>query len=192
MIKLERPTCPNSAALDGGNYKHSDNKSALAAASHGKCMYCESKISHIDYAHIEHIKPKAEGKYPELIYVWENLGYSCPKCNINKSDSYYEHTPYIDPYSEEPTEHLISFGALLYQRNGSERGEITIRDIGLNRTDLVEKRLTRITDIQKTLNAAYRSTNESLKAAAIDELKNEALPHKEYSLCVKSFLESHG
>lgn len=59
MIKLERPDCPYPAALEAGNYKHERNKLALKQASHDKCMYCECKISHIDFAHIEHIKPKA-------------------------------------------------------------------------------------------------------------------------------------
>lgn len=191
MIKLARPPCPNPNALTSYNFKHPQNKSALADAANDKCMYCESKISHIDFAHVEHIKPKAEDKYPELAYVWENLGYSCPKCNNNKSDKYYAETPYIDPYSDDPGDHLFSFGALLFQRNGSERGEITILDISLNRPELVEKRMAGIQDIQKALNAAYRSTNGALRHAAIEELEKEALPDKEYSLCIRSFLQSN-
>lgn len=189
MIKLERPVCPNQNALENGNYKHPLNKAALAYASNDKCMYCESKISHIDFAHIEHIKPKADEKYPELAYVWDNLGYSCPKCNNNKSDKFYPDTPYIDPYSEDPGNHLFPFGAFLFQRNGSERGELSIRDIGLNRPSLIEKRMAKIEDIQKALNAAHRSTNETLRNAAIEELGKEALPDKEYSVCINSFLQ---
>lgn len=191
MIKLERPHCPHPNALQNNDYKHPLNKSALASASYDKCMYCESKISHIDYAHVEHIKPKADGKYPELAYVWENLGYACPKCNNNKSDKYFPDTPYIDPYLEVPGDHIFSCGALLFQTNGSERGEISIRDIGLNRPDLVEKRMVRIQDIQKALNATFRSTNATLRAAAIKELENESNPDKEYSLCIRSFLQSN-
>lgn len=189
MIKLERPPCPNQNALENGNYKHPDNKAALASASNDKCMYCESKISHIDFAHVEHIKPKATDKYPELAYVWENLGYSCPKCNNKKSDKYHADTPYIDPYSEQPGEHLFPYGALYFQRNGSERGELTIRDTGLNRPALVEKRMSKIQDVEKALNSAFRTTNIALRQAAIAELKNEAMPDKEYSLCVSSFLQ---
>lgn len=154
-------------------------------------MYCESKISHIDYAHVEHIKPKAENKYPDLAYIWENLGYACPKYNINKSDKYHEDAPYIDPYTENPIDHLFASGAFLFQRNGSERGEISIRDIGLNRTELIEKRMSKILQIEKALNAAHRSTNVALKEAAIRELEQEAMPDKEYSMYVHSFLQSN-
>lgn len=191
MIKLERPPCPHPDALKDNNYKHPKNKSALASASNDKCMYCESKISHIDFAHIEHIKPKATDKYPQLEFDWGNLGYACPKCNNNKSDDYHADTPYIDPYSDNPEDHLFFYGAVLFQRNGSERGEITIRDIGLNRAELLEKRMVRIAEIQKALNAAHRSRNPSLKRAAIDELQKEALPSNEYSVCISLFLKAN-
>lgn len=191
MISLTRPACPNPNALDNNNYKHPTNKSALANASYDKCMYCESKISHIDFAHVEHIKPKAADKFPDLEFEWSNLGYACPKCNNNKSDKYYEETPYLDPYSEDPNEYLFAYGALIFQRNGNERGEITIRDIGLNRPELIEKRMERIVEIEKALNAAHRTVNQALKEAAINELEQDALPDKEYSVCVKSFLQSN-
>lgn len=191
MIRITRPACPNPDALQNNNYKHPTNKSALANASHDKCMYCESKISHIDFAHVEHIKPKAEGKFPELKYEWSNLGYACPKCNNSKSNMYHEDTPYLDPYSEDPSKNIFACGAFVYQKNGSERGEITIRDIGLNRPELIEKRMERIKEIEKTLNAAHRTVNQALKEAAIYELEQEALPDKEYSMCVKSFLHSN-
>ncbi|MEE9118515.1 MAG: HNH endonuclease, partial [Calditrichia bacterium] len=62
MIRIERPECPRPIALTNQNYKHPINKDTLRRSSHDKCMYCESKISHIDFAHVEHIKPKAEDK----------------------------------------------------------------------------------------------------------------------------------
>lgn len=191
MIRITRPVCPHPNSLQSNNYKHPTNKLALAGASHDKCMYCESKISHIGFAHVEHIKPKANNKYPELEYEWDNLGYACPKCNNNKSDKYYKETPYIDPYSEDPKENIFASGALVFQRNGSERGEISIRDIGLNRAELIEKRMARISEIEKALNAAHRSVNQVLKDAAIIELEQEAMPDKEYSMCVNAFLQSN-
>ena len=79
MIKLDRPSCPNPRALTKGDYKHPDNKIALKNSTFGKCMYCESKITHIDYGDIEHIKPKS--KYPTLKFTWSNLGFACTVCN---------------------------------------------------------------------------------------------------------------
>ena len=192
MIKLERPECPYPEALEKGNYKHKTNKEALRQASFDKCMYCESKISHIDFAHVEHIKPKAEDKYPELEFVWENLGYVCPKCNNSKLDKYDEDTPYIDPYSDNPEEHVLASGAFLYHKNGSERGELTISDIGLNRADLIEKRHERIQEIIKAITSCYRTRNTTLRDNALDEIKQEMLVDKEYSLIVKTLISANG
>ena len=191
MIRIERPACPNPEALNNQNYKHPANKAALREASSGKCMYCESEIGHSDFARIEHIKPKAEDKFPELAYEWSNLGYCCEVCNNSKSDKYDTITPYIDPYAEDPDDHIVFAGAVVFQRRGSERGELTIRDIKLNRPELLEKRQAKIDDFHLALNAAYRTTNVALREAAINALDDSGLPDKEFSLCIRSVLQQH-
>ncbi len=190
MISIVRPVCPHPQALGAGNYKHPTNKEALRQASSDKCMYCESKISHIDFAHVEHIKPKAGGRFPELEFVWENLGYACPKCNNSKGDEYDENTPYLDPYSEDPQEHLFGSGAFLFPRNGSERGQMTIGDIDLNRNDLLEKRQARITEFITAMNACYRTANHRLRDIALAALRREASADREYSMIVGTVLDS--
>lgn len=191
MIKLTRPTCPNPAALAAGDYKHPVNKAALVTASHQKCMYCESKVTHVDFGDVEHIKPKAPGKFPELAFEWTNLGFVCGRCNNAKSDKYFQEAPFVDPYAENPDDHLFAVGSFLAQRNGSVRGEITIQEIVLNRPDLLEKRNERIKEILVALNAAYRTTVNVLRTAALAELKREAEADKEYSLIVKTLLTAH-
>lgn len=190
MIRIQRPDCPNPEALNAGDYKHHTNKDALRVANFDKCMYCESKISHIDYANIEHIKPKAPDQYPELICTWENLGYVCSRCNTNKSEKYVETTPYIDPYSEDPSEHIFVFGTFLFPKNGSERGELTISDIKLNRLELIEKRKDRIEEVVKAIIACFRTQNQDLRRNALEEIKKEALPDKEYSFVIKTLLNN--
>lgn len=191
MISIIRPVCPYPVALQRGDYKHPTNKQALKAASADKCMYCESKISHIDFAHIEHFKPKAANKFPELKFEWSNLGYACPKCNNNKSDKFHNDYPYIDPYSENPSEHFLAHGTLLFVKNGCERSDLTIRDIGLNRPELLEKRLEKITEIQNAITACFRTNNKALRGMALEELKKEAEPDKEYSFFVKALIVAH-
>ncbi|WP_305418519.1 HNH endonuclease [Photobacterium leiognathi] len=188
MIRLYRPDCPHPAALTSNDYKHHINKAALRDANHDKCMYCECKISHIDFAHVEHIKPKAKDKYPELKFVWDNLGYACPKCNNSKSDKYYEDTPYINPYSEDPEQYLLAYGTYLFSKNGSERGDITIKDLQLNRPELLEKREIKINEFKRAIDACYRTNSQPLREAALAELQKEADTDKELSLFVKSFL----
>lgn len=189
MRKLQRPTCPNPSALKT-DYKHPENKKVLIGASFGKCVYCESIVTHVYYGDVEHIRPKS--KYPQLEFDWSNLGFVCAKCNGAKSDKFNEDTPYINPYEEDPEEHLLAFGAQLMQKGGSERGELTIKDICLNRLALVEKRQTRIEDIEKAINACMRTANTSLKNTALKALKSEADIDKEYSLFIKTLLHLHG
>ncbi len=188
MVKLERPVCPYPEALAAKNYKNCNNKLALKQSTHDKCMYCECKISHIDFAHVEHIKPKADDKYPDLAFSWENLGYACPKCNNAKSDKYYPETPYINPYDEDPSEHIVAYGTFLFPKNGCERAELTIKDIHLNRPELLEKRQQRIEEINRALCACFRTQSASLRESALTEIRKECEKDKELSLVVKSLL----
>ncbi|MFC1644525.1 HNH endonuclease [Patescibacteria group bacterium] len=186
MIKIDRPRCPNTRALSK-DYKNPKNKSVLVGASFGKCMYCESMISHTYPGDIEHIKPKIN--FPALEYSWDNLGVACWKCNNKKRDKFDNNTPYINPYEEDPGGHIIALGSMLKQKRGSERGELTILDIDLNRLELVEKRQEKLDVINKLINECFRSSNSTLKNNALDDLKKEAWYDKEYSLCVKYLLK---
>ena len=190
MIALIRPECPNPAALTAGNYADPINKEALRKSTFGKCMYCEAKIEHIGFAHIEHIKPKK--KFPELEFVWDNLGFCCQRCNTNKGQKYDETIPLINPYSENPENHIAFLGFFAFPKKGSERGEYTIRKIELNRKDLIDRRKERIEGIDRMIKATFRTSNESLKNQAITELKKEAENDKEYSAAVKSVLMTQG
>jgi hypothetical protein len=59
---------------------------------HGKCAFCESRISHTAYGDVEHFRPKAGFKQNEgdvlerpgyywLVYAWTNLFLACQLCN---------------------------------------------------------------------------------------------------------------
>jgi uncharacterized protein (TIGR02646 family) len=60
-------------------YRHRQIKDALVAMFHGKCAYCESKITVVTYGAIEHFFPKSQ--YPDLTFEWTNLLLSCDRCN---------------------------------------------------------------------------------------------------------------
>lgn len=189
MIKINRPPCPALERLEG-NYKYPENKKALQIASYEKCMYCESKITHVYFGDVEHIKPKSI--FPEDEFNWENLGFVCAKCNNAKGDKYHAECPYIDPYQEDPSNFFIARDCLIAERRGDERAEITKMDIDLNRAGLVERRKERLDAIQKFVSNAFSKNNQTLKNFAIRELKKEALPNSEYSFFVRSLLERHG
>ena len=191
MIKIVRPQCPNPTAL-ATNYKHPENKAALSAASFDKCIYCESKISHTYYGDIEHLKPKA--KYRNLEFVWENLGYVCARCNGIKDDKYDEANPFLNPYDEDPEEHLIALGAIITYKSSSPRGKSTIDEnegVHLNRPQLVERRYEKLKLIEKIIDLSEK-VDADTKSHTIEELKNEAEVDKEYSLTIKHLLKARG
>ena len=192
MIALTRPECPNPQALANNKYNDPVNKEALRKSTSGKCMYCESKIEHNSFAHIEHIKPKATDKFPELEFVWDNLGYSCQKCNNEKGDKYDINIPFIDPYIEDPEDHILFFGFFVYAKQGSERGEYTVNEVNLNRIGLIERRKERIDKINAMISAAFRTSNNKLRHQAVIEIKKEAEKDREYSAAVKSLLIVQG
>lgn len=129
MVVLKRPECPNPDALLKKKYDDPVNKEALRKSTSGKCMYCESKMEHICYSHVEHIKPKS--KFPELEFEWSNLGFCCQICNTKKGNKYDENVPFINPYNENPEEHINFWG--YWVKPCSERGKYTNKEIDLNR-----------------------------------------------------------
>lgn len=81
-----------SPKFDNTIYGDESVKQALVQAQHKKCCFCESRVTHIAFGHIEHFRPKggvrqsktAAMKKPGywwLAYEWTNLLFSCELCN---------------------------------------------------------------------------------------------------------------
>jgi uncharacterized protein (TIGR02646 family) len=130
-------------------YRHKQIKDALVEMFRGKCAYCESSITHIDYGHIEHYKPKALPAYYDLAVEWKNLLLACGRCNgtENKGVKFplaVEGGPLVNPTEDDPDEHLIfdydAKARLANVLGKSPRGETTWRILGLNRPELVRHR----------------------------------------------------
>lgn len=151
-------------------------------------MYCESKISHVNFGDVEHIKPKAINLFPHLEFEWNNLGICCDRCNTAKGNKYHPGAEFINPYDEDPASEILACGPLLLPKSASERGEITINEIQLNRAELIERRISRIKAINDAFSAALRITTPSVQQAALMELRKECASDKEFSMVVESAL----
>lgn len=171
-------------------YNHPIIKTTLTEETFFKCMYCESKIKHVSYEHIEHIKPKARDKYPELTFEWENLGLACPICNNNKGDIYDEAVPFINPYVDDPSDHFLIAGHFIYHNPGNIRAELTEKQIDLNRPELIERRKERIDSLRTLADKYSAQTNPTIKAIILEELKEETSSDKPYSRCSKSMFNA--
>ena len=190
MIRLKRPECPNPAALAGGDYRNEQNKQALLNATNQKCMYCESRITHIDYGDVEHFRPKE--KYPDLEFAWQNLGIACARCNREfKRDKFDETIPFIDPFDEDPENHIVAIGDILKQKLGSERGELTIIDIDLNRGDLIEKRSAKMEELSVEIDRCMRASNPTIRDKALAALKEQCQADKEYASLARTIFALH-
>lgn len=165
-------------ASSSKKYNHPDVKESLMRASFGKCMYCESKVRHVDHGEIEHIRPKSV--FPQSVFEWENLGFVCSVCNNKKRDQFDTETPIVDPFVDDPSEHLVPFGPTFFPKPGSNRGQITLITVDLNRIDLVERRREKIGQLHTLLEKANRLPL-TLKQAVEAEAQAFVASSEEYS-----------
>lgn len=167
-------------------YNHQEVKEALRNETHGKCMYCESPVLHVTFEHIEHIKPKAKDKYPDLTFEWTNLGLACPICNMNKGDDYPECTPFVNPYVDDPSNHFVALGPFVYHKPGDQRAELTETTIELNRPELIERRKERIDMIRLFSDKIAMVGEPILKKNLQEQIAIEVGEDKPYSFCATS------
>ena len=181
-------------------YKHTDVKDALVAMFHGKCAYCESKVTHVTYGAIEHFHPKSE--YPELTFEWSNLLFSCDVCN----DAGHKGVKFpldingnpllIDPTDgiTDPNTHLefswdaIAGLASVYGRD--DRGETVENIFDLNgkrgRKELVAHRSKHVKKLYLLLHFAQQGNKD-----AIAYLRESCDAGEEYSAFVIAHIQPH-
>lgn len=171
-------------------YNQSSVKEGLKDESSSKCMYCESRIGHVSYEHIEHVKPKASDKYPELTYEYDNLGIACQKCNMNKGDDYDDNTPFINPYIDDPADHFNFFGAMIWAKAGNERAELTENELELNRPELLEARMERMNSVRALIDRYLLMDEGVLKKSLKKQIEIEISKIKIYSMCTSTLAKS--
>ncbi len=202
MIRVDKPTTPPrilhdeaasgpkateamKKAYDAGErkfefkssiYAAKSVKSQLIKAQHGKCCFCESCITHIDYGDVEHFRPKSAFRqkssdplekpgYYWLAYRWENLFLSCALCNQrfkaclfplktqskrarSHHDELGDEEPLLThPADDEPSDYLEFVAEVVRARRRSRKGRETIDVLGLNRPELQERRRDRLRDV---------------------------------------------
>jgi uncharacterized protein (TIGR02646 family) len=169
-------------------YNHPEVRSVLQKETNGgKCMYCESPIAVVVTEHIEHYRPKAI--YPHLTFEWNNLGLSCPKCNINKSNIFDENCTYINPYIDLPEDHFIFSSTMIFHKPNDKRAQLTELTLVLNRPELMEARKNRIDAIRLLIDQYEAESNSTLKNIIKKEIEKETAEDKPYSMFAKTVVE---
>lgn len=174
-------------------YNHPDIKAALEEETTGKCAYCESKITHIEFGDIEHILPKNKDARPELYVDWNNLTLACEICNRTCKKDYYDpNVPLVNPYIDDPNDFFLFLGTIISSKNNNSRGFVTEKTLALNRSDLVVRRNERLQSISNLFVLWEQTQDPALKNTLANELVKECAPDKEYSAFVKHFLIAKG
>ena len=129
--------CVSRLGSEPRRYAHADIRSALESETSSKCAYCEARILHVAFDHIEHKLPKR--KNPGLVCDWNNLTVACPRCNNKKSDYDQPACPLLDPHSDD-VERLVAFMGPMALGRGGARSRVTVRVLKLNRPALMHDR----------------------------------------------------
>jgi uncharacterized protein (TIGR02646 family) len=183
-------------------YGHDSIKQALIQAQYEKCCFCESKLRHISYGDVEHFRPKAGYRqqstaslskpgYYWLAYDWGNLLLSCQLCNQRYKKNLFplanprvrakshrdildnEVPLFINPAEENPGQYISYRREMPYSIGNNLKGRLTIKNLGLKRTELREMRW----DTYKKLKALFEIIQIALRYpndAELQNLSNEA------------------
>ena len=139
-------------------YRKKDVRDQLKKMYSSLCCYCESKTETTGFGQIEHRLPKKH--FPEKTYDWNNLHWSCFRCNHTKGDFFDNSDPVLDSTKDNILQHLKYDG--LNMSHLTLRGKNTIESTKLNRSDLKQERKKILSAISSFLDVAS-SKNVSKK-----------------------------
>jgi len=164
-------------------YRHKDIKNALRDEAHNKCVYCERKVASAETDHILPVESR-----PDLIVSWENLALSCKDCNMHKGAYHGPNEPLLNPFTDDPQEHLAFYGPMIISRLGDQLAYRTIEQIKLHRTELFERRKERIQSIQALLEQWQATQAGQTKEIIKRKIIQESEADREFSATTKDFL----
>lgn len=169
-------------------YRDSAIKSLLKAETADKCAYCESKVPHVDYGDVEHLVPKSVR--PELRFAYENLTFACGVCNTKKGEYHSEECPLLNPYVDEPADHLAAAGPMVLRTPNSDRGMVTEKRLDLNRSNLIERRKERIEGVAALIDQIARTRNTEIRDVLLAQVTDECKDDREYAFVVRAYVRA--
>lgn len=175
-------------------------KKALCDLSHDKCAYCECSVKkESNYMEVEHFEDKRNN--PDKVMQWDNLLPSCKHCNGHKSTHDVIKEPIVNPFIDDPRDHL--FLQRYRYKPKDNKGRFTIEVLQLNddERDLVgvrfkignelEKLINKLQDRYNTYkeNGSIISRNKML--STLVEMLRQCQPESEYSALCSTVLHTN-
>lgn len=181
-------------------------KEQLRADQHDKCCYCESYFSSTSYGDVEHFRPKAgyqqdaadalhKPGYYWLAYEWSNLYFACQLCNqrfkgnqfpladpVSRAISHQhplaaEQPLLPDPATEDPQAHLTFRQDTAVALD--ERGVACIRVFGLDRPELIRRRIDKLNALRQAQIIGSLDMREPLQPAIAEFFAELRLSYSE-------------
>jgi uncharacterized protein (TIGR02646 family) len=171
------------------HYRYRDEavKNALREETRGKCAYCESKIEHVSFSHIEHIQAKSI--CPLLVCSWTNITLACQVCNTNKGNYFSAEAPLLNPYEDDVEVQIIFYGPMAVER--TDCAKLTISKLKLNRSDLLFRRGEALRGVLQIFQLISRcGDSEAMTAALREDLQERLESDTEYSSCIRNFVRA--
>ena len=125
-------------------------KDSLKELSYGKCAYCECSLTkESNYMEVEHFEDKKHN--PDKVMDWDNLLPSCKHCNGHKSTHNVIAEPIVNPFTDNPCDHLY-FQFYRYKgRNAKGDKTISVLDLNDGERKLVDTRFEIGNKLQESL-----------------------------------------
>lgn len=151
---------------------------ALLDMQNGTCAYCESRLG-LHEGHIEHFRRKNASWFPELMFAWSNLYYSCCRngtCGRHKDRvlKREDADALIDPCVDDPEEYLqFTFDGNVAVRSNlvardAYRARLTIETFSLKHEHLVGMRKNVLRSYEWLKTKATKEIDDYLSALPLD------------------------
>ncbi len=212
MIKLIRSFCPilltpDFVKVKTEEYKRTKKsvwkiewlKKSLMDLSHCKCAYCECNLSKgSNYMEVEHFEDKHNNE--DKVMQWDNLLPSCKHCNIHKSTHDVKSEPIVNPFADDPREHLY-FQNYRYKPK-DKKGSTTIDVLQLNNGERnmvytrfevgnkVEELIINSIEKYETYTNMHSVKNKNKLVAQVSEMLRLCQPESEYSATCATVLHT--
>ncbi|EMN3918521.1 hypothetical protein REJ49_001282 [Citrobacter farmeri] len=152
MFNVRRTMPAPPSLANHTSYKGQDVIDALRAMFYDKCYLCEQDF--ISAPEVEHFRP--HNNTNALLYGWNNLFYSCRRCNSIKSNI---HTGLLD--GSDPQNDV--FGEIIHYAGNAAMGEVVIKASSLNPSQETINSV-------NLINKCFNDENTSLKGISKESL----------------------